>query len=238
MRSDEVNSMRMDSLRRADPQQLARFLVGEHSQTKALILGHLDPKQASALLMKLEPGVRADCVKRLANMGQFSPDVATKVSTVLNRRLRSVGDQSKRTDFGFRDVAELMNSLDPLIAREILENIEQDEPQLVMNIRDLMFTFDDFLEVPDHELRELMNAIDKKVLMIALKGASEDLRSHFYRTMSARAVEMMKEDAEAMGPVRSKDVAKAQSEIIAIARKLESEGKLVLKSEGEDEYVL
>jgi flagellar motor switch protein FliG len=238
MRTDEMNLMRMDSLKRADPQQLARFLVGEHSQTKALILGHLDPKQASALLMKLEPGIRADCVKRLANMGQFSPDMATKVSTVLNRRLRSVGDQSKRTDFGFRDVAELMNRLDPKVAREILENIEKDEPQLVTNIRDLMFTFDDFLEVPEHDLRELMSAIEKRVLMTALKGASEDLRSHFHRTMSTRAVEMMKEDSEAIGPVRSKDVAKAQAEIIAIARKLESEGKLVLKSEGEDEYVL
>jgi flagellar motor switch protein FliG len=238
MRADDVNSMRMDSLKKANPQQLARFLVGEHSQTKALILGHLEPKQASALLMKLEPGVRADCVRRLANMGQFSPDVASKVSTVLNRRLKSVGDQSKRSDFGFRDVAELMNRLDPLIAREILESIEKDEPQLVMNIKDLMFTFEDFLEVPEQELRELMNAIDKKVLMIALKGASEDLRSHFYRMMSSRAVEMMKEDAEAMGPVRSKDVAKSQTEIIAIARKLESEGKIVLKSEGEDEYVL
>ena len=101
-----------------------------------------------------------------------------------------------------------------------------------------MFTFDDFLEVPEQELRELMNSIDKKTLMIALKGASEDLRSHFYRTMSSRAVEMMKEDSEVMGPVRSKDVAKAQAEIVAIARKLESEGKIVLKSEGEDEYVL
>ncbi len=238
LRSDDGHPVQMDSLKRADPQQLARFLVGEHTQTKALILGHLEAKQASALLMRLEPGVRADCVRRLANMGQFSPDVATKVSTVLNRRLRSVGEQSKRADFGFRDVAEMMNRLDPLVAREILENIEKDDPQLVMNIRDLMFTFDDFLEVPDQELRELMNAIDKKSLMIALKGASEDLRSHFYRTMSTRAVEMMKEDAEAMGPVRSKDVAKAQAEIIAIARKLESEGKIVLKSEGEDEYVL
>jgi flagellar motor switch protein FliG len=238
LRPNDSNTMRMESLKKADPRQLARFLVGEHSQTKALILGHLDVKQASALLMKLEPGVRADCVKRLANIGQFSPEVANKVSTVLNRRLRSVGDQSKRTEYGFREVAELLNRLDPLVAREILDNIEKDEPQLVMNIRDLMFTFEDFLEVPDQELRELMNAIDKKMLMVALKGAGEELRSHFYRTMSSRAVEMMKEDAEAMGPVRSKDVAKAQSEIIAIAHKLESEGKIVLKSEGEDEYVL
>jgi flagellar motor switch protein FliG len=237
-RADEQNSLRVDSLKKANPQQLARFLVGEHSQTKALILGHLDAKQASALLMKLEPEVRADCVRRLANMGQFSPDVAAKVSAVLNRRLRTVGDSGKRTESGFRGVAELMNRLDPIAAREILENIEKDEPKLAVSIRDLMFTFDDFLEVPEQELRELMNLTDKRTLMIALKGASEDLRSHFYRTMSSRAMELMKEDSDVMGPVRSKDVAKAQTEIVMIARKLESEGKIVLKSEGEDEYVL
>ena len=238
MRADEVNSLRVDSLKKADPKKLARFLIGEHSQTKALVLGHLDAKQASALLMKLEPEVRADCVRRLANLGQFSPDVAAKVSTVLNRRLRSVGDQSKTSGSGFRDVAELMNRLDPLAAREILESIEKEEPKLAISIRDQMFTFDDFLEVPEQDLRELMGSIDKKTLMVAMKGASEDLRSHFYRTMSSRAVEMMKEDSEVMGPVRNKDVIKAQTEIVAIARKLESEGKIALKSEGDDEYIL
>jgi flagellar motor switch protein FliG len=237
-RPDDSRSFRADSLKKADPQQLARFLVGEHSQTKALILSHLDAKQASALLMKLEPEARADCVRRLANLGQFSPEVAAKVSSVLSRRLRSVGDQTKRNDSGSRNIAELMNRLDPLTAREILENIEREEPKLAISIRDLMFTFDNFLEVPEQEMRELMNSIDKKTLMVALKGASEDLRSHFYRTMSTRAVDMMKEDSEVMGPVRSKDVAKAQGEIVAIARKLEAEGKIQLKSEGEDEYVL
>lgn len=235
---EEHSVHRGDVLKKADPQQLARFLVGEHSQTKAMILGQLDAKQASALLMKLEPEVRADCVKRLANLGQFSPAVAAKVSSVLNRRLRSVGDQSRQKDSGFRNVAELMNRLDPIAAREILEKMEQEEPKLAISIRDLMFTFEDFLAVPEQTLRELMGSIDKKTLMIALKGASEDLRSHFFRTMSSRAVEMMKEDSEAMGPVRSKEVAKAHSEIVAIARKLESEGKIALKSEGEDEYVV
>jgi flagellar motor switch protein FliG len=236
--SDDAKSFRIETLKKADPQQLARFLVGEHSQTKALILGHLDAKQASALLMKLEPEVRADCVRRLANLGNFSPEVAGKVSAVLNRRLRSVGDQSRKTGNGFRNIAELMNRLDPVSAREILDSIEREEPKLAISIRDLMFTFDNFLEVPEQEMRELMNSIDKKTLMVALKGTSEDVRSHFYRTMSSRAVEMMKEDSEVMGPVRSKDVAKAQGEIVAIARKLEAEGKIVLKSEGEDEYVL
>jgi flagellar motor switch protein FliG len=132
----------------------------------------------------------------------------------------------------------LMNRLDPVAAREILECIERDEPKLAISIRDQMFTFDDFLEVSEHDLRELMNSVDKKTLMIAMKGAREDLRSHIYRTMSSRAVDMMKEDSEAMGPVRNKDVVKAQLEIVAIARKLESEGKIALKSEGEDEYVL
>jgi flagellar motor switch protein FliG len=236
--TDEGKSFRLETLKKADPQQLARFLVGEHSQTKALILSHLEAKQASALLMKLEPEVRADCVRRLANMGNFSPEVASKVSTVLNRRLRSTGDQTRKSGNGFRNIAELMNRLDAVAAREILDSIEREEPKLAISIRDLMFAFDNFLEVPEQEMRELMNALDKKTLMIALKGASEDLRSHFYRTMSSRAVEMMKEDSEVMGPVRGKDVAKAQSEIVAIARKLESEGKIVLKSEGEDEYVL
>lgn len=236
--SDEAKSLRLDTLKKADPQQLARFLVGENSQTKALVLGHLEAKQASALLMKLEPEARADCVRRLANLGNFSPEVAAKVSSVLNRRLRSVGDQTRKSGDGFRNIAELMNRLDPVTSREILDNIEREEPKLAISIRDLMFTFDNFLEVPEQEMRELMSSLDKKALMIALKGASEDVRSHFYRTMSSRAVEMMKEDSEVMGPVRSKEVAKAQAEIVAIARKLESEGKIVLKSEGDDEYVL
>ena len=123
-------------------------------------------------------------------------------------------------------------------ANEILDDIEKAEPTLAITIRDQMFRFEDFLGVPERELRELMNSIDKKTLMVALKSASEDIRSHFYRTMSSRAIEMLKEDSEMMGPVRSREVAKAQAEIVSIARKLESEGKVVLKAEGEDEYVL
>jgi flagellar motor switch protein FliG len=235
-RTEEPNEL--ESLKRANPQQLAKFLAGEGSQTKALVLGHLDSKQASALLMSMEPEVRAECVRLLANLGQFSPEVAARVSGVLSRRLKSVGDTSKKADTGSRNVAELMNRIDSTTAREILEDIEKEEPMLAISIRDQMFRFEDFLGVPERELRELMNSIDKKTLMVALKSVSEDLKSHFYRTMSSRAVEMMKEDSEMMGPVRSKEVAKAQVEIVAIARKLEAEGKIVLKADGEDEYVL
>lgn len=237
-RTNNKTSFNMGALRKAEPGQLARFLSGEHAQTTALILGQLDSKQASALLMKLEPDVRADCIKRMATMGQYSTEAAAKASMVISRRFGSAENQPKRAKAGITSLADLMNRLDPTASREVLETIEASEPNLAIKIRDLMFTFENFLEVPEPDLREIVNSIDKKTLMIALKGASEDLRTHIYRTMSSRAVDMLKEDSEVMGPVRSKDVAKAQSEIISIARKLESEGKVVLRTQGEDEYVL
>jgi flagellar motor switch protein FliG len=237
-RTKDSESLNLDSLQKSEPQQIAKFLAGEHAQTKALVLGHLEPKQASALLMQLNPEERVDCVKRMATMGQFSSEAAAKASLVINRRFGSAGKPAKRADTGFKNLADLMNQLESPAAKEILEMIESTEPALAISIRDLMFTFENFLEVPEPDLRELINSIDKKTLAIALKSASEDLRTHIFRTMSSRAVELLKEDSEMMGPVRSKDVAKAQSEMIAIARKLEAEGKMALRSQGEDEYVL
>ncbi len=238
VRSQEVNASKVESLQRIDPKQLARFLEGEHPQTIALILGHLETKQASALLMCLPHPVRAESVRRLANLRQFSPAMAEKVAIVLNRRLRSVGEQKKKTYSGFQSVADLMNNIDATTSGEILEAIEKEEVNLAVSIRDLMFTFEDFLDVSEVQLRTVTGTADKKVLTLALKGASESLRNHFYQTMSSRAIEMMKEEADSLGPVRSKDVAKAQLDVVAVARKLESEGKIVLKSEGGDDYVL
>lgn len=233
-----ISASKVESLQKADPQQLAKFLEGEHPQTVALILGHLESKQAANLLMRLPEEVRAEAVKRLAHLRQFSPEMAEKVSVVLNRRLQSLGEQKRRTYAGFKSVAELMNRLETDTAHAILQTIEQEEPKLSLEIRSLMFTFEDFLQVPEQSLRELMGQVDKRVLAIALKGASEELRNSVFRTMSSRAVDMMKEEIEVLGPVRGKDVAKAQQEIVGMARRLEAEGKLVLKNDGNDEYIV
>jgi flagellar motor switch protein FliG len=131
-----------------------------------------------------------------------------------------------------------MNCIDTSVAQEILENIENEEPTLAISIRDLMFTFDDFLQVGETHIRELSGAIDKRTLATALKGTAEELKNHFFRTMSSRAVEMLKEDIELLGPVRSKDVIKAQTEIVTIARQLESEGRIVLKGDANDEFLV
>lgn len=236
--SRQLSASQLDTLQKADPQQLAKFLEGEHPQTIALILAHLDGKQASALLMKLPESVRAESVKRLAQLRQFSPEIAEKVSEVLNRRLLALGEQSRKTYAGFKGVAEVMNRLEPTAAKTILEIIEQDDPKAAISIRNLMFTFEDLLGVADASVREWVGAMDKKTLAMALKGASADLKDHIFRAMSSRAVEMLKEDIEAMGPVRAKDVTKAQQEAVALLRKLEADGKVTLKAEGEDEYVV
>jgi flagellar motor switch protein FliG len=234
----EVNSGRLDSLRKADPQQLAKFIEGEHPQTIALILAHLEAKQASVLLMRLPEELRAEAVKRLAQLRQFSPEMAQRVSLVLHKRLESLGEQSRRAYAGLRGVADLMNRLELNTAKTILEGIEKEDPKLALSIRNLMFTFEDLLTVPEAGIRELLGQMDKKTLATALRGASEELKNYIFKSMSSRAVEMLKEDMEVLGPVRSRDVHKAQLEAVAVARKLEAEGKITLTQEAaEDEFV-
>lgn len=236
-RAQELSASKLDSLQKADPQQLAKFLQGEHPQTIALILAHLDAKQASALLMKLTEETRAAAVKRLAELRQFSPEMAQKVSVVLHKRLQALGEQSRRAYAGFKGVADLLNRMEPSSGKIILEIIERDDPKLAMGIRNLMFTFDDLLGVPETGIRELLAALDKRTLAQALKGASTQLRDHMFKSMSSRAVEMLKEDMEVLGPVRSREVAQAQQEILNLARRLEAEGKVVLKLETGDEML-
>jgi len=236
-RAQELSAGKLDSLQKCDPLQLAKFLEREHPQTIALILAHLDAKQGTALLMRLPETVRAETLKRLAQLRQFSPEMAQKVSLVLHNRLQALGEQSRRAYAGFKGVADLLNRLDTTAAKGILESIEKEDAKLAISIRNLMFTFEDFVTVADAGIREILAQVDKKSLAMALKNASQQVKDHVFKSMSSRAIDMLKEDMDVLGPVRAKDVQKAQQEIVAVARKLESEGKVNLTSE-EEEYVL
>ena len=233
----EMSAGKLDSLQKADPQQLAKFLEEEHPQTIALILAHLDAKQASELLVRLPETLRAETIKRMAQIRQFSPEIAQKVSLALHKRLEALGEQHRRAYAGFQGVADLLNRMDPVQAKVILEAIEKDDPKVALSIRNLMFTFQDLLGVPEVGIREWLGQLDKKTLALALRGATEELKNYIFKSMSSRAVEMLKEDMEVLGPVRSRDVIKAQQEAVAVARKLEAEGKISLGGE-EDEYVM
>lgn len=234
----EMSVVQLESLQKADPQQLAKFLETEHPQTIALILAHLHARQASALLLRLPEEIRGETIKRLAQLRQFSPEVAQKVSLALHKRLESLGEQSRRAYAGIKGAADLLNQLDPNSSKAILESIEKEDPKMALGIRNLMFTFEDLLGVPEAGIRELLGQLDKKTLAMALRGASEELKNLIFKSMSSRAVDMLKEDMEVLGPVRTKDVHQAQHEIVEAARKLEAEGKLVLSAEAQDEYVV
>jgi flagellar motor switch protein FliG len=202
----EMNAGKLDSLRKADPQQLAKFIEGEHPQTIALILAHLEAKQASTLLMRLPEELRSEAIKRLAQLRQFSPEMAQRVSIVLHKRLEALGEQSRRAYAGLRGVAEVMNRLDIATAKTILEGIEKEDPKLALSIRNLMFTFEDLLTVPEAGIRELLGQMDKKTLATALRGSSEELKNYIFKSMSSRAVEMLKEDMDVLGPVKSREI--------------------------------
>jgi flagellar motor switch protein FliG len=233
-----LTANQMDALQKASPKELARFLEGEQPQTIAIILAYLDAGAASALLMQLPEPLRIAAVKRLAILRNFSPEVAQKVSIVLHKRLQSVGEQSRRVFAGFKSAADIMNQLEPTAMKSVLESIESDDAAVAANIRNLMFTYDDLLTVDENGVRELVGKVEKKALTLALKGSSEEMRNHLAKGMSARAWEMLKEDMEVMGPVRSREVKKAKEEVVATARQLEEEGKIALKAETGDEYVV
>ncbi len=173
----------------------------------------------------------------MAQLRQFSPEIAQKVSLALHQRLEALGEQHRRAYAGFQGVADLLNHMDPVQAKVILETIEKEDPKVALNIRNLMFTFQDLLSVPEGGIREWLGQMDKKTLALGLRGASEELKNYIFKSMSSRAVEMLKEDMEVLGPVKARDVNKAQQEAVAVVRKLEAEGKISLGAE-EDEFVV
>jgi flagellar motor switch protein FliG len=234
----EANALNLDTLQKADPEQLVKFVVGEHPQTVALLLAHLGIRTSTSLLVLLPEKLRAEAVRRLAVMQQFSTEMVKRISVVLHKKLAALGEQSRRAYGGVSAVAEMLNSVDRKYSDEILASIEQQDPKLSLAIRDLMFAFEDLGTIPEAAIREVLSQADKKLLATALKGASEDLKNHFYKSMSSRAAEMLKEDIEALGPIRSSQVRQAQQEIVNLARKLEADGKIALKSGGEDAYVV
>jgi flagellar motor switch protein FliG len=240
----QVNSVRerttgdLAMLQKMEPQQLSKFLESEHPQTVALVLAHLDAKRGSAVLMHLSPPMRVEAIRRLAGMRQFSPEMAQKVALVLHRRMDSLGSTGRKNYAGYQAVADLLNRLDQPASEVILEEIEQKEPKTATEIRGLMFTFEDLLTVSQVGIREIVASADKKVLAMSLKGAKENMKAHMFKAMSSRAMEMMRDDMEALGPVRGKDVNAAQQELLLLAHKLEAEGKIVLKVETDNDVTI
>jgi flagellar motor switch protein FliG len=226
-----------DALQKADPTQLAKFIHSEHPQTIALILSHLNPSQAASLLFSLPAEMRGDVALRMANLDQISPEIISKIAAVIGGKLKSLGEVSREAYGGVRAVSEMFNRLDSNTSKEILDGMEGVDANLVETIRHLMFVFEDLMLLDAGAIKELLAKVDRKILTIALKGTSDQLKNLILGAMSQRGAEMLREDMDALGPIKIKEVEAAQQQIIAVVRQLEAEGVISLKGTAGEQYV-
>jgi flagellar motor switch protein FliG len=227
-----------EALQKVDPQQLSKLFQNEHPQTVALVLAHLDASTAAATLEYIPESQRTDIALRMSNLQAISQDVIRRVSMVVDQKLKSVAHYSQQAVGGVRSVAEICNRLDREISRKMLEELETTDPELALEIRNLMVTFDDLLLIDDPGIREILQRVDKKSLTLALKGTIPELQNRFFANMSAKAVELMKEEMDYMGQVKVKDVSNAQRQVVDVLRELDDKGVVNLSGGGgEDAYV-
>ncbi|MBM3737492.1 MAG: flagellar motor switch protein FliG [Acidobacteria bacterium] len=238
MKAIGADAASFDALQKADPQQLAKFIHKEHPQTIALVLSHLNSSQAAGLLQSLPPELRADVSLRMANLERISPEVISRIASIIGQKIKALGEFSREAYGGVRAVAEMFNRLDSGTSKEILDSIEKQDVALTESIRHLMFVFEDLLLMDQGGIKELLTRVDRKALTLALKGTSDQLRQKFLDCMSQRGADMLREDMDSMGPVKIKEVESAQQQIIAIVRQLEAEGVLSLKGAVGEQYVV
>ena len=225
-------------LQKLDPQLLARFVESEHPQTIALVLAHLSAGQSAAVLRAMPAELRGEVTIRLASLDQISPAVMNKISTVITRKLQTLGEVKRESSGGLRAVAEIFNQLDGEMSNEILAQVGERDAQLVESIRQKMFVFDDLMLLDANSIKELLGRADRRQLTIALKGTGDELRKHLLQGMSQRGASMLMEDMEALGPVKIREVEAAQQMMIALLRQLEMEGVVSLKGGGDEQYIV
>ncbi len=224
--------------RKLEPKVLVNFLRNEHPQTIALVLAVLDQQQAAAVLAELKEDQRIEVVMRMSELDKVSPEILVDIDRVLQEELLSVEGMEGQRLGGVEAVAEILNNADRALEASILEGVEEQREELADEIRRLMFVFEDLIGVDDRGVMAILKEVSTDDLKLALKTASDELKEKIFKNMSQRAVEMLKEDMEIMGPTRLKDVEAAQQAILKIAKRLEQEGKVQLSSGGsDDEFV-
>jgi flagellar motor switch protein FliG len=225
-------------LQKAAPEDLVAFLADEHPQTVALILSHLGPGQAAEILERLEPPRRREVVRRLATLERTSVEVVGQVEKALESKLAAMGTPDLSRAGGLPVVAAILNRVKRSTEREILEGMEEEDAEMAERVRRLMFSFDEILRVDDRGVQNLLRNVDTAQVSLALKTASPELRDKFFRNMSKRASELVREEMEYMGPVRLSDVEASRRAIVDVVRRLEEQGELLIEGRtGAEEVV-
>jgi len=226
----------IDALNWLDPHTVAELIGDEHPQIIATILVHLERDRASSVLARLGERLRNDVMLRIATFGGVQPTALAELTETLNAVL--AGQGAKRSKMGgVRTAAEILNMMNSADEESVVNSLRERDADLAQKIVDEMFVFDNLLDVEDRGIQLILKEVDNDTLMVALKGAVEELRDKFLRNMSSRAAEMLREDLEAQGPIRMSKVEGEQKKILQIARRLAESGQIVLGGQGDDEYV-
>jgi flagellar motor switch protein FliG len=227
-----------DFARKADPSQILNFIQNEHPQTIALILSYLESVQAGQILSELPQEVQADVAKRIALMDSTSPEIVNEVESILEQKLSSTVTQDYSDAGGIEAVVEVLNSVDRSTERTILDALEIQDPELAEEIKKRMFVFEDIVTLDNRSIQRVIRDIENEDLKLALKVASEEVKDVVFKNMSARMAETFKDEMEFMGPVRLRDVEEAQSRIVAVIRRLEEAGEIIIARGGGDDIIV
>lgn len=230
-----IEALPFGFLKRVDPQNLMTFINDEHPQTIALILSHLPPAYGAEIVAGLPTERQLAVIRRIANMGQTSPEVIRQVEEGLESRMASVMSQSFENAGGVPSVAGILNVTDRATERALLENLAQEDPDLVEEIRRLMFVFEDITTLTDKDVQSVLKNVDTTQWAMALKGASDELKEKILGNMSQRASDLLKEEMEYLGPVRLSDVEAVQQQIVDVVRRLEDAGEINTHATEENE---
>ncbi|HEY8342572.1 MAG TPA: flagellar motor switch protein FliG [Calditerricola sp.] len=227
-----------DTIRKADPGQVLNFLQNEHPQTIALVLSYLQPEQAAVILSALPPPSQADIARRIALMDRASPEVISQVEHILEQKLAANVSHDYLAAGGIEAIVAILNRVDRATERTILDTLEVEDPDLAEEIKKRMFVFEDIVTLDDRSIQRVIREVDQRDLQLALKVASEEVREAIFRNMSKRMAEAFREELEYMGPVRLRDVEEAQSRIVAVIRRLEEAGEVIISRGGGDEIIV
>jgi flagellar motor switch protein FliG len=227
-----------DFIRRTDPTHLLNFIQQEHPQTIALILAYLEPPKASIILSQLPPETQSDVAKRIATMDRTTPDVLREVERVLEKKLSTLSSEDYTAAGGVESIVEILNLVDRQTEKLIIESLEEEDPELAEEIKKRMFVFEDIVMLDDKAIQKVLREVDTQELAKALKAVDNEVQDKIFRNMSKRAAALLKEDMEFMGPTRRKDVEEAQQRIVAIIRKLEDAGEVVIARSGEEDVLV
>lgn len=234
----QLHPSAFQKLSHLEPKAIVTFLRNEHPQTIAVILAHLDSSQTAAILKELPENLQADVIMRIANLDKINPDIVAEIDRVLEEELFSVEMSDAKKVGGVVKVADILNNLERPLEDALLEKIEAASEPLAEEIKKLMFKFEDLINVDDAAIILILKEVSMDELKYALKVASDELKAKFFKNMSERASTLLKEDLEIMGPVRLKDVEKNQQSILKVAKRLESEGKIVLSAKGGEDVLV